>query len=266
MSRKNRNHINYLKQLKKCTQIYDRHNITQGLSIACCWTAIFNLLYSTQPLVAGIIAGSAFLIHGFIQRIDILFSRALEKSLTQIDDHEARQANRSQTALLVAEDIKKLAQDKVENEAFHSELDSAIITTDYVNSALATCEQDEEATMKLQSTISIVEYPLVEESFKKANIIEQQSVFGGPGSGNKQAWVARFGNGSDGGGAWKQEDRSRIVDLINGKQVDDHHERFDDNTYNGTHLSFFQALRMSLNNEDTDPHRYSQVPQIQASM
>lgn len=212
MPRSNQNHLYYLSQLKRNTSIYDRHGFIQTFSIICCWVAIFNLLYTTQPILASVLSAVAFLVHGFIQRIEILFSQKLEESLTLVENQDAAAAKRSQTAALIAQDIKNMGDRQADDDILHSELEYNLISTPHVEQAYQKCLDDGNSTLNLSSCIAIVDYPLTYESYKKSDVIAKANVYG-PTTESKKAWIERFISGSE-SGKWKASDRSQIGQLL----------------------------------------------------
>ena len=244
MPRSNQNHLYYLSQLKKSTSVYDRHGFTQTFSIIFCWVAIFNLLYTTQPILASVLSAAAFLIHGFIQRIEILFSQQLEESLTLVENHDATAAKRSQTAALIAQDIKSLGDKQPDDDILYSELEHNLISTPHVEEAYKKCLDDGNSTLSLGSCIAIVDYPLTFESYHNSDIISKNNVYGLTPQ-DRNSWIDRFTSGSE-SGQWKASDRSKIGTLLknNSAKIPDATDPYPKKT-----MSFFSALRQSMSND-----------------
>ena len=245
MPRSNQNHLYYLSQLKKSTSIYDRHGFIQTFSIICCWVAIFNLLYTTQPILASVLSAVAFLAHGFIQRIDILFSQQLEESLTLVDTHDAAVAKRTQTAALVAQDIKSMGNKVPEDDILHSELDYNLISTPHVENAYQKCLDDGDSTLNLSSCIAIIDYPLTYESYEKSDVIARGKVYGSTRE-SKKAWIDRFISGSE-NGKWKASDRYQIGQLL--KNAPQKQSLPITNPYPPSKMSYMSALWQATSND-----------------
>lgn len=225
--------------------MYDRHGFTQTFSIICCWIAIFNLLYTTQPILASILSAAAFLIHGFIQRIEILFSQQLEESLTLVENHDAAVAKRSQTAALVAQDIKSMGNKQPDEDILYNELEYNLISTPHVEEAYNKCLTDKKSTLKLESCIAIVDYPLTYESYAKSDVVSRGNVYGLTKDSQK-AWIKRFTSGSE-SGQWKASDRCQIGELLKNHS---HKPRLPTtDPYPIRNMSFFHAFRQALSND-----------------